>query len=66
VIYSENCPPSHPTLLLKAFPAFQLQQPAQSCDGLGTILEFDPDLIVPDKSRPRRWSYRPAAKAANK
>ncbi|MBN2588749.1 MAG: excinuclease ABC subunit UvrA [Sedimentisphaerales bacterium] len=22
----------------------------QSCDGLGTILEFDPDLIVPDKS----------------
>ncbi|MEJ2646977.1 MAG: hypothetical protein P8016_01055 [Sedimentisphaerales bacterium] len=23
---------------------------SQSCDGLGTILEFDPDLIVPDKS----------------
>jgi len=22
----------------------------KSCDGLGTILEFDPDLIVPDKS----------------
>ena len=22
----------------------------QSCDGLGTILEFDPELIVPDKS----------------
>jgi excinuclease ABC subunit A len=22
----------------------------QSCDGLGTILEFDPDLIVPDKN----------------
>ncbi|HUT28565.1 MAG TPA: excinuclease ABC subunit UvrA [Sedimentisphaerales bacterium] len=22
----------------------------RSCDGLGTILEFDPDLIVPDKS----------------
>jgi len=23
----------------------------QSCDGLGTILEFDPELIVPDQSR---------------
>jgi excinuclease ABC subunit A len=24
----------------------------KSCDGLGTILEFDPDLIVPDKTIP--------------
>jgi excinuclease ABC subunit A len=56
-IYSEKfaCP-DHPEASLEELSPrlFSFNSPygaCKSCDGLGTILEFDPDLIVPDKSR---------------
>ena len=56
VIYSEKfaCP-DHPEASLEELSPrlFSFNSPhgaCRSCDGLGTILEFDPDLIVPDKS----------------
>ncbi|UCE99080.1 MAG: excinuclease ABC subunit UvrA [Planctomycetota bacterium] len=56
VIYSEKfaCP-KHPRASLEEVSPrlFSFNSPygaCKSCDGLGTILEFDPDLIVPDKS----------------
>ncbi|MBM4027251.1 MAG: excinuclease ABC subunit UvrA [Planctomycetes bacterium] len=56
VIYSEKfaCP-EHPEASLEELSPrlFSFNSPygaCKSCDGLGTILEFDPDLIVPDKS----------------
>ena len=56
VIYSERfaCP-DHPEASLEELSPrlFSFNSPhgaCRSCDGLGTILEFDPDLIVPDKS----------------
>ncbi|HNS19761.1 MAG TPA: excinuclease ABC subunit UvrA [Sedimentisphaerales bacterium] len=56
VIYSERfaCP-EHPEACLEELSPrlFSFNSPfgaCRSCDGLGTILEFDPDLIVPDKS----------------
>ena len=56
VIYSEKfaCP-EHPRASLEELSPrlFSFNSPygaCKSCDGLGTILEFDPDLIVPDKS----------------
>ncbi len=56
VIYSEKfaCP-EHPRASLEELSPrlFSFNSPygaCPSCDGLGTILEFDPDLIVPDKS----------------
>ena len=56
VIYSEKfaCP-KHPRASLEELSPrlFSFNSPygaCKSCDGLGTILEFDPDLIVPDKS----------------
>ncbi len=56
VIYSEKfaCP-RHPRASLEELSPrlFSFNSPygaCKSCDGLGTILEFDPDLIVPDKS----------------
>lgn len=56
VIYSEKfaCP-EHPEACLEELSPrlFSFNSPygaCKSCDGLGTILEFDPDLIVPDKS----------------
>jgi excinuclease ABC subunit A len=56
VIYSEKfaCP-KHPQASLEEMSPrlFSFNSPygaCKSCDGLGTILEFDPDLIVPDKS----------------
>ena len=56
VIYSEKfaCP-AHPQASLEELSPrlFSFNSPygaCKSCDGLGTILEFDPDLIVPDKS----------------
>jgi len=56
VIYSEKfaCP-DHPQASLEELSPrlFSFNSPygaCKSCDGLGTILEFDPDLIVPDKS----------------
>jgi excinuclease ABC subunit A len=56
VIYSEKfaCP-EHPEACLEELSPrlFSFNNPygaCRSCDGLGTILEFDPDLIVPDKS----------------
>jgi excinuclease ABC subunit A len=55
-IYSEKfaCP-KHPEASLEELSPrlFSFNSPygaCKSCDGLGTILEFDPDLIVPDKS----------------
>jgi len=55
-IYSEKfaCP-DHPEASLEELSPrlFSFNSPygaCKSCDGLGTILEFDPDLIVPDKS----------------
>ncbi|MHC4706491.1 MAG: excinuclease ABC subunit UvrA [Planctomycetota bacterium] len=55
VIYSEKfaCP-QHPQASLEELSPrlFSFNSPygaCKSCDGLGTILEFDPDLIVPDK-----------------
>ena len=54
-IYSEKfaCP-KHPQASLEELSPrlFSFNSPygaCKSCDGLGTILEFDPDLIVPDK-----------------
>jgi len=56
VIYSEKfaCP-KHPQASLEEMSPrlFSFNSPygaCKSCDGLGTILEFDPDLIVPDKN----------------
>jgi excinuclease ABC subunit A len=56
VVYSEKfaCP-KHPQASLEEMSPrlFSFNSPygaCKSCDGLGTILEFDPDLIVPDKS----------------
>jgi len=56
VIYSEKfaCP-KHPQASLEELSPrlFSFNSPygaCKSCDGLGTILEFDPELIVPDKS----------------
>jgi len=56
VIYSEKfaCP-RHPQASLEELSPrlFSFNSPygaCKSCDGLGTILEFDPDLIVPDKT----------------
>ena len=56
VIYSEKfaCP-RHPKSSIEELSPrlFSFNSPygaCKSCDGLGTILEFDPDLIVPDKS----------------
>jgi len=56
VIYSEKfaCP-EHPRASLEELSPrlFSFNSPygaCKSCDGLGTILEFDGDLIVPDKS----------------
>jgi len=55
-IYSEKfaCP-KHPKASLEELSPrlFSFNSPygaCKSCDGLGTILEFDPDLIVPDKN----------------
>ncbi len=47
--------PEHPEVNLPELAPrmFSFNSPygaCQACDGLGTILEFDPDLIVPDKS----------------
>jgi len=56
VIYSEKfaCP-RHPQASLEELSPrlFSFNSPygaCRSCDGLGTILEFDPDLIAPDRS----------------
>jgi len=56
IIYSEKfaCP-EHPQVSLEELSPrlFSFNSPygaCKSCDGLGTILEFDPDLIIPDKS----------------
>ena len=56
VVYSEKfaCP-EHPEASLEELSPrlFSFNSPygaCKSCDGLGTILEFDPDLIVPDKT----------------
>ena len=56
LIYSEKfaCP-RHPQASLEELSPrlFSFNSPygaCKSCDGLGTILEFDPDLIVPDKT----------------
>jgi len=56
LIYSEKfaCP-KHPQASLEELSPrlFSFNSPygaCKSCDGLGTILEFDPDLIVPDKT----------------
>jgi len=56
VIYSEKFACSyHPEASLEELSPrlFSFNSPygaCKSCDGLGTILEFDPDLIVPDKT----------------
>ncbi len=56
IIYSEKfaCP-KHPQASLEELSPrlFSFNSPygaCKACDGLGTILEFDPDLIVPDKT----------------
>ena len=55
-IFSEKfaCPEHPQASLAELSPRlFSFNSPygaCQGCDGLGTILEFDPDLIVPDKS----------------
>ena len=56
IIYSEKfaCP-KHPQASLEELSPrlFSFNSPygaCKGCDGLGTILEFDPDLIVPDKT----------------
>ena len=56
IIYSEKfaCP-KHPQASLEELSPrlFSFNSPygaCRSCDGLGTILEFDPDLIVPDET----------------
>jgi excinuclease ABC subunit A len=54
-LYSEKfaCPVHSQASLAELSPRlFSFNSPygaCQACDGLGTILEFDPDLIVPDK-----------------
>ena len=56
VVYSEKyaCNEHPQASLAELSPRlFSFNRPygaCRSCDGLGTILEFDPDLIVPDKS----------------
>jgi excinuclease ABC subunit A len=56
VVYSEKFACNdHPQASLEELEPrlFSFNSPygaCKSCDGLGTILEFDPDLIVPDKS----------------
>jgi excinuclease ABC subunit A len=56
VVYSEKFACNkHPAASLEELSPrlFSFNSPygaCASCDGLGTILEFDPDLIVPDKS----------------
>jgi excinuclease ABC subunit A len=56
LLYSEKfaCPKHAGASLAELSPRlFSFNSPygaCPSCDGLGTILEFDPDLIVPDKS----------------
>jgi len=57
IIYSEKfaCP-KHPQASLEELSPrlFSFNSPYGACksgDGLGTILEFDPDLIVPDKTK---------------
>ncbi|MCK5225722.1 MAG: excinuclease ABC subunit UvrA, partial [Planctomycetes bacterium] len=57
IIYSEKfaCP-QHPQASLEELSPrlFSFNSPygaCKSCDGLGTILEFDADLIVPDKTK---------------
>ncbi len=56
VVFSEKyaCPDHPEASLAELSPRlFSFNSPygaCPSCDGLGTILEFDPDLIVPDKS----------------
>jgi len=56
VIYSEKFACSkHPQASLEELSPrlFSFNSPygaCRSCDGLGTILEFDPDLIIPDKA----------------
>jgi excinuclease ABC subunit A len=56
IIYSEKfaCPDHPQASLAELSPRlFSFNSPygaCKSCDGLGTILEFDPELIVPDKS----------------
>ncbi|MFH1718635.1 MAG: excinuclease ABC subunit UvrA [Planctomycetota bacterium] len=56
IVYSEKFACSdHPQASLEELSPrlFSFNSPygaCKSCDGLGTILEFDPDLIVPDKS----------------
>ena len=56
IIYSEKFACSrHPRASLEELSPrlFSFNSPygaCKSCDGLGTILEFDPDMIVPDKS----------------
>ena len=56
VIYSEKfaCPEHPQASLAELSPRlFSFNSPygaCRECDGLGTILEFDPDLIVPDKT----------------
>ncbi len=56
-IYSEKfaCP-DHPEASLEEMSPrlFSFNSPygaCKTCDGLGTMLEFDPDLIVPDKTK---------------
>ncbi|MFA5785304.1 MAG: excinuclease ABC subunit A, partial [Phycisphaerae bacterium] len=56
IVYSEKfaCP-EHPQCSLSELSPrlFSFNSPygaCKECDGLGTILEFDPDLIVPDKT----------------
>jgi len=56
VVYSEKFACArHPSASLEELSPrlFSFNSPygaCKSCDGLGTILEFDPDLIVPDKA----------------
>lgn len=56
VVFSEKyaCPDHPESSLAELSPRlFSFNSPygaCRSCDGLGTILEFDPDLIVPDKT----------------
>ena len=56
LVFSEKyaCPDHPEASLAELSPRlFSFNSPygaCQACDGLGTILEFDPDLIVPDKS----------------
>ncbi|MBW8000705.1 MAG: excinuclease ABC subunit UvrA [Planctomycetes bacterium] len=56
IVYSEKYACSaHPSASLEELSPrlFSFNSPygaCKSCDGLGTILEFDPDLIVPDKT----------------